>query len=41
MKTTILKLDDRNRMLRMGFGKHNNQWFVRMDLWCFGIRITK
>lgn len=41
MKTTILKLDRRNRMLRMGFGKHDNQWFIRMDLWYYGIRITK
>ena len=41
MKTTILKLPSWNRMIRMGFGKRDNQWYIRMDLWYYGIRITK
>jgi hypothetical protein len=38
---TLLRLDCKNRMLRFGFGKHNNQWFVRIDLWWFGVRFIK
>jgi len=38
-KVTRLKLNKENRMIRFGFGKHNNQWFVRLDLWWFGIRV--
>ena len=28
-------------MLRFGFGKHDGTWFMRLDLWWFGIRIFK
>ena len=41
MQFTKLPLDKDNRMLRAGFGKNNGAWFVRVDLWCIGIRITK
>jgi hypothetical protein len=41
MNVTTLFLDRRNRMLRIGFGKHDGRWFVRADLWCIGIRITR
>ncbi len=40
MYMTIIKLDERNRMIRIGFGKHNNKWFARVDLWWYGIRIS-
>ncbi len=33
-----LDLDKDNRMLRLGFGKHNGRWFVRIDLWWVGYR---
>ena len=36
----VIYLDNNNNMLRFGFGKHNNKWFIRLDLWWFGIRIT-
>jgi len=36
-----ISLDKQNRMLRFGFGKHNGTWFMRLDLWWFGIRIVK
>jgi hypothetical protein len=35
-----LNLDKDNRMLRFGFGKHDGQWFVRLDLWKNGYRWT-
>ena len=41
MKLTKIKLNKENRMLRFGFGKHNNKPFIRLDLWWFGLRITK
>ena len=41
MKLTRIPLDTNNRMLRIGFGKHDGRWFARVDLWYFGIRITK
>jgi hypothetical protein len=41
MKLTRIPLDTNNRMLRIGFGKHDGRWFARIDLWFFGIRITK
>jgi len=36
-----INLDKENRMLRFGFGKHAGTWFIRIDLWWFGIRIFK
>lgn len=38
MKTLNMNKD--NRMLRFGFGKHEGQWFVRLDLWKKGYRWT-
>ena len=35
---TYIPLDENNRMLRIGFGKNKGRWFVRIDLWFFGIR---
>lgn len=36
---TYIKLDENNRMLRIGFGKNNSRWFARIDFWFFGLRI--
>ena len=36
-----ISLNKDNRMLRIGFGKHEGKWFFRIDFWCFGIRIKK
>lgn len=38
---TRLALDQDNRMLRAGFGKNKGSWFVRVDLWKMGFRLTK
>ena len=35
---TYIALDKNNRMLRIGFGKNKGRWFVRIDLWFFGLR---
>ena len=40
MKITKINLDTNNRMLRIGFGKHDGHWFFRVDLWIFGIRVV-
>jgi len=34
-----ITLDKDNRMLRIGFGKHNGNWFFRLDLWWVGFRL--
>lgn len=36
-----IDLDENNRMLRFGFGKNNGKWFIRLDLWCVGFRLTR
>ena len=41
MKLTTIPLDPQNRMLRIGFGLHDGQWFARIDLWTFGLRLSK
>jgi len=40
MITKIL-LDKDNRLLRLGFGKHDGKWFARIDLWVVGYRLTR
>ena len=40
MKITKIELDEKNRMVRFGFGKHDGNWFVRLDLWFIGIRLS-
>jgi hypothetical protein len=37
---TVIPLDEKNRMLRVGFGKHDGRWFARIDLWFFGVRLS-
>jgi len=34
-----IPLDSDNRMLRLGFGKHKGNWFLRIDLWYKGFRL--
>ena len=41
MKVTKLILDEKNRMIRLGFGKNEGNWFFRVDLWSVGFRLTK
>lgn len=41
MTVTKIPLDKNNRMLRIGFGKHDGIWFARVDLWFFGVRIKR
>ena len=36
-----IKLDQNNRMIRIGFGKHDGKWFFRIDLWYKGYRLKK
>jgi len=40
MTISKIKLDKNNRMLRVGFGKNEGSWFVRVDLWFVGFRIA-
>ena len=40
MTLTKINLDKDNRMLRAGFGKNNGNWFLRIDLWFVGIRVS-
>ena len=37
---TKIDLDKDNRMLRFGVGKNNSKWFVRIDLWIVGFRLS-
>lgn len=41
MVVSKINLDPDNRMLRVGFGKNNGNWFARIDLWFIGIRATR
>lgn len=38
MRVDTIYLNPQNRMLRIGFGKHEGQWFFRIDLWFGGFR---
>lgn len=41
IKKTKIVLDDNVRVVRLGVGKYENKWFVRIDLWSVGYRFTK
>lgn len=41
MKIQKIPLDKNNRMIRVGFGKHEGLWFFRIDLWYKGFRIKR
>ena len=36
-----IPLNKDNRMLRIGFGKNDGNWFARVDLWCVAFRISR
>lgn len=40
-KWTRIALDEKNRMVRCGWGLHNGKWFFRIDLWKSGFRLTR
>lgn len=40
MKVTKLALSEGNRMIRVGFGQHEQKWFARIDLWWVAFRLT-
>jgi hypothetical protein len=40
MMINQVSLDSKNRMLRIGFGKNDGRWFIRIDLWFVGFRLT-
>lgn len=37
---TRIPLDRNNRMLRLGAGRHDGRWFIRVDFWCVGYRLA-
>lgn len=41
MKITKIEMEPQNRMLRLGGGLHDGRWFVRIDLWAIGFRLTR
>jgi hypothetical protein len=41
MRAIKIPLNKDNRMLRIGFGRHDGEWFFRVDLWYFGVRFVK
>jgi len=41
MLITKVEMDPMNRMLRAGFGLNQGRWFIRIDLWWFGLRISE
>jgi hypothetical protein len=41
LNIAVIPLDTKNRMLRVGFGKRDGRWFVRVDLWARGFRLTR
>lgn len=40
MKLTKIPLDTNNRMIRIGIGKNEGNWFARIDLWFVGYRLS-
>jgi hypothetical protein len=40
MKIAKIPFDASTRMLRIGLGKHAGRWFLRVDLWSVGYRVT-
>jgi hypothetical protein len=38
IKIDKIKLNHNNRMIRIGFGKHDGNWFFRIDFWFIGYR---
>jgi len=40
MRLVKIPLDTKNRMIRVGFGLHEGKFFIRIDLWFFGVRLS-
>jgi len=40
MRLVKIPLDTKNRMIRVGFGLHDGKFFIRIDLWFFGVRLS-
>lgn len=40
MKITTIPLDVKNRMIRIGFGLNDGNWFIRVDMWFVGFILT-
>ncbi len=38
MKIEKINLNKQNRMIRIGLGYHESIFFIRLDLWYFGVR---
>jgi hypothetical protein len=41
MTLTKIPMDSKNRMIRLGGGLNDGNWFIRIDLWWVGFRLTK
>lgn len=41
MKISTVEMGKGNRMIRFGFGQHMGLWFVRLDLWWYGVRLSQ
>ena len=41
MKVSKIDLQEGDRMIRIGFGQHKFNWFIRVDLWWAAFRLTK
>jgi hypothetical protein len=41
MQLTKIALEPGSRMLRIGLGQHEHRWFIRIDLWAVGFRVTR
>ncbi len=40
MKFSKIAMGNGNRMLRAGIGQHDGIWFIRIDLWAVGFRLS-
>lgn len=38
---TAFLLRKGNRMLRLGLGQNSGEWFFRVDLWFFAVRVSR
>lgn len=41
VRVTWIVMEPGNRMLRPAIGRKNYRWFIRLDLWRVGVRITR
>lgn len=41
MKFDAIVMTPGDRMIRLGFGQHKGIWFIRLDLWCIGFRLSQ